>query len=173
MALNQRRVYYILSAIAASVIGILLHFLYDLFEGVISAIFSATNESVFEHLKLLFWPILAFMLINELIFRSRSFEKQTLFLLLSMALTIVLYYTYTGILGFSVTAIDILIYFISVTAFFLLSFLYERQAHEITKFAGAVSPIIIIVMITLMIAFTFNPPEIGLFQDPITGNYGL
>ena len=39
-------------------VGTLLHFLYDFFPYPFIAIFSATNESVFEHLKLFVYPML-------------------------------------------------------------------------------------------------------------------
>ena len=39
--------------------GSALHFLYDLWPNPLTAVFAPVNESVWEHLKLLFWPFLA------------------------------------------------------------------------------------------------------------------
>ena len=44
-----------------SLFGTVLHFLYDLLGGAAwVAPFSGVNESTWEHMKLLFWPMLAF-----------------------------------------------------------------------------------------------------------------
>ena len=49
--------------------GTLLHFLYDwLGEAVWVAPFSGVNESTWEHMKLLFWPMLLFALVQSLFF---------------------------------------------------------------------------------------------------------
>ena len=43
--------------IFTAVLGVLLHFLYDWTnESLVVALFSAVNESTFEHMKLLFFP---------------------------------------------------------------------------------------------------------------------
>ena len=39
--------------------GSALHFLYDLWPNPLTAVFAPVNESVWEHLKLLYWPFLA------------------------------------------------------------------------------------------------------------------
>ena len=51
--------YQILSIIFVCITGTLLHFTYEFFnENIFVAVFSAVNESVWEHLKLLFFPML-------------------------------------------------------------------------------------------------------------------
>ena len=49
----------------ASILGTFLHFLFDLSgQSVIAAIFSAVNESIWEHMKLIYCPMLLFALIE-------------------------------------------------------------------------------------------------------------
>ena len=49
---------------ATSLIGTILHFLYDwLGEAVWIAPFSSVNESTWEHMKLLFWPMFLYAII--------------------------------------------------------------------------------------------------------------
>lgn len=51
--------YQIISAIFVCIAGTLLHFTYEIFgKNNFIASFSAVNESVWEHLKLLFFPLL-------------------------------------------------------------------------------------------------------------------
>ena len=53
------RNYQLFSMIFAFILGILLHFTYELSnKNMLVAAFSAINESVWEHLKLLFFPML-------------------------------------------------------------------------------------------------------------------
>ena len=49
---------WILTAWITSLGGSALHFLYDWLPSPLTALFSPINESVWEHLKLLFWPML-------------------------------------------------------------------------------------------------------------------
>ena len=50
---------YILAFFLAAVAGTLLHFLYDWLPVPLVGLFAPVNESVWEHLKLLFWNVLA------------------------------------------------------------------------------------------------------------------
>lgn len=45
--------------LAAAAAGAALHFVYGLFPNMLTAAFSPVNESVWEHVKLLYWPYLA------------------------------------------------------------------------------------------------------------------
>ena len=58
---------------ATSLIGTILHFLYDwLGEAVWIAPFSSVNESTWEHMKLLFWPMFLYAIIESFFFRDRT-----------------------------------------------------------------------------------------------------
>ena len=59
MDISKIKRYQIISAIFVCISGTLLHFTYKIFgENKFVASFSAVNESVWEHLKLLFFPML-------------------------------------------------------------------------------------------------------------------
>ena len=54
-----------------SLLGTLLHFLYDWTgENIFAAPFSGVNESTWEHMKLLYWPLLLFAVIQSFFFRD-------------------------------------------------------------------------------------------------------
>ena len=58
--------------IFTAVAGTLLHFLYEwLGQAWWIAPFSGVNESVWEHMKLLFWPMAIFALVQSLIFDGK------------------------------------------------------------------------------------------------------
>lgn len=157
------------------VAGTLLHFLYDWTHSRIASVFSAVNESTWEHMKLLFFPMFAFA-----IFESAFFAKEyknfwcakLVGVLLGLIAIPILYYSYTGILGVSADWFNIVIFFIAAA----FSYTIETQLIK-NPSCIAVSPVIVIVVFCIITAlfmiFTFAPPEIPLFRDPLTGGYGL
>lgn len=158
-----------------SIAGTFLHFLYDLTgQNVIAGLFSAVNESIWEHMKLLFFPMFVFSLIA---YRQWG-EKQESFwcvqlagILLGLALIPVLYYTYTGILGVSADWFNVTIFFIAAAAaYWLETKLLERKFTCWISSRAAFALICVIGLI--FVVLTFFPPRIPFFQDPITGSYG-
>ena len=96
--------------------GTLLHFLYEWSGGsVLLAPFSGVNESTWEHMKLLFFPMLIFAVIEGLFFREwQGFWWMKLYgILFGLMLIPVLFYSYNGVIGKSPDWINISIFFIS------------------------------------------------------------
>ena len=165
-----------LGGFAATVLmGTVLHFLYDwLGEATWSAPFSGVNESTWEHMKLLFWPMLAFALVQ-----SRYFKDKVNFwciklkaILLGLSLIPIMFYTYNGAIGKSPDWINITIFFISAT----ISFIFEaRQLKKdvITCKNSNLALFLTFAIAFLFVLFTFYTPQIGIFKDPITGGYGI
>ena len=154
--------------------GTLLHFLYDwLGEAAWIAPFSGVNESTWEHMKLLFWPMFLFAITESFYFREREdfWCVKLRGISLGLLLIPVLFYTYNGVVGRSPDWINIAIFFLSAA----IAYLYEtRQFKNGTtpcnnpRWAIALLSFIAI----LFVVFTFATPEIGLFKDPLTGTYG-
>lgn len=96
------------------VAGVLLHFSYDWSnENNIVGIFSAVNESIWEHLKLIFFPMLITIIIGTIYYKEEYKNYlciKTKGLILSLLSIIILFYTYSGILGNNISVINILIY---------------------------------------------------------------
>lgn len=150
--------------------GTLLHFLYDLTgESALVAPFSAVNESTFEHMKLLFWPMLLFALLEGVHFRDRAdFACIKLRgIVLGLALIPILFYTYNGAVGRSPDWLNIAIFFIAAA----VAYLYETKAlrQEPKPCSARLATALLLVLALLFVVFTWNPPEIGLFRDPVTG----
>ena len=158
-----------------SLFGTLLHFLYDrLSESVLVAPFSGVNESTWEHMKLLFWPMLIFAAVQSFFFKDvRSFWCIKLRgLLLGLTLIPVLFYTYNGVIGRSPDWINIAIFFISAA----LTYIYETRlwGKGTVKCKSPRTAVFVLCLIAaLFVIFTFKTPEIGVFRDPITGSYGI
>ena len=157
--------------------GTLLHFLYDwLGEAVWIAPFSGVNESTWEHMKLLFWPMLAFAAVQSFFFKDRGdfWCIKLRGILLGMLLIPVIFYTYNGAVGRSPDWLNIAIFFLSAAAASLLEarlFLAESTSRPGVSKRVAVAVLWGIGL--LFILWTFFPPTLGLFRDPLTGTYGI
>ena len=155
--------------------GTLLHFLYDWLGGAVSvAPFSGVNESTWEHMKLLFWPMFIFALVHSLFFCDREdfWCIKLRAILLGLILIPIIFYTYNGVIGISPDWINIAIFFISAA----ISYLYEfRELKNGTLKCKnpKISFALLCIIAALFIAFTFYTPKIGIFKDPITGTYGI
>ena len=154
-------------------LGTFLHFFFELTGGnKIAGIFSAVNESTWEHLKLLFFPYLIFA-IAEYYAVGRNyrgfFKVKAAGIIIGMLSITALFYTYSGIIGKNFAVIDVLIFIISAG----ISSLYSYKFIEKSK-GGNIAGLIIFAVFSVMFAvFTFYPPNIALFLDPISLSYGI
>ena len=155
--------------------GTLLHFLYDWTgESPWVAPFSGVNESTWEHMKLLFWPMFIFAVVQSFFFQDRKefWCIKLRGILLGLTLIPVLFYTYNGVIGKSPDWINIAIFFVSAA----VAYLYETRLFHRTN-VPCLSPKLAIGILLLMAilfgVFTFATPEFGVFKDPLTGEYGL
>ena len=155
--------------------GTLLHFLYDwLGEAVWIAPFSGVNESTWEHMKLLFWPMLAFAIVQSFFFKDRGdfWCIKLRGILLGMLLIPVIFYTYNGAVGSSPDWLNIAIFFVAAAGVYVYEArLFESGGVKCGSPSRAVAALVGLAV--LFAVFTFVMPEIGLFRDPLTGGYGI
>ena len=152
--------------------GTILHFLYGWTGGSIwAAPFSGVNESTWEHMKLLFWPLFLFALVQRLFFRGQeNFWSVKLWgTLLGLLLIPVLFYTYNGAFGKSPDWVNIAIFYISAGAVFL----FEGRPFKNLSRSARLAFIALCLIGMLFVIFTFVPPRLPLFQNPVTGEYGI
>ena len=155
--------------------GTIAHFLYDWTgESILVSPFSGVNESTWEHMKLLFWPLFVVALVQRWFMKDRTsyWCVKLAEILLGLLLIPVLYYTYNGALGRSPDWINIAIFYISAA----LVFLFERWAFRKARLRCK-NPWLALAAICLLglafVIFTFAPPGIPLFRDPLTMTYGI
>lgn len=159
-----------------AVLGTVLHFVFDWTGGsVVAALVSAVNESIWEHLKLLYYPMLAFSFIEYAAWGKQRQDFWCVKLvgtLVGLALIPALYYTYTGSLGVSADWFNVTIFFLAAAfVYWLETKLFQRTAQcRLNPKAALVAMICIGILFTVL---TFMPPRIPLFRDPVTGSYGF
>ena len=156
--------------------GTLLHFVYKWSGGSpLVGAFSAVNESVWEHLKLIVVPMLLFGAYEYLNYgrKQRNFIPiRVLSILLGITIIVTVFYTYTGIFGSNCTLVDILLFLVAAFAAYRLSAKMLRTEQFSSEGARVFAVIGLLILITCFALFTFNPPHINLFRDPTTGLFG-
>ena len=150
----------------------ILHFLYDWTKSFFTAPFSAVNESTWEHMKLLFFPMFIFSLIQSYFFYvfSNFWCIKLIGILAGLILIPILFYTINGIFGKTPDFINIAIFFISAATVFILETFLFKNYHCCNS--PYIAFLIICFVGLLFILFTFLTPDIPLFKDPVTNTYG-
>ena len=153
--------------------GTLLHFLYDwTHQSLWAAPFSGVNESTWEHMKLLYFPLFLFAVVQYFFFRQPNFWWVKLGgTFLGLVLIPVLFYTYKGVLGFNLDWINISIFFISAAVGFIYEtrkFIENKAENNNTLYFA-----FYVFVGVLFVVFTFYTPKLGIFSDPLTNSYGL
>ncbi len=158
-----------------SLAGTLLHFLYDwLRESAWVAAFSGVNESTWEHMKLLFWPMFIYAVVQSFFFKDiETFWCVKLRgILLGLSLIPVLFYTYNGVIGKSPDWLNITIFFVSAaTAYIYETRLFNNPKMRCRSPKAALGALCVIAV--LFVIFTFFTPTLAIFRDPITNGYGI
>ena len=149
-----------------TIFGTLLHFFYEWSGGNIAVgLFSPVDESVWEHLKLLFFPMLALTLWDYFVSNKRNsgfLPARVAGIVAGMFFIVTAYYTITGVIGKNIDWLNIVIYFAGVA----VAFLTERKFRQKGNCYNSALAVIVLVTIAILFAvFTFITPKIGLFES--------
>ena len=157
--------------------GTLLHFAYEWSgESLPAAVLGSVNESVWEHMKLLVMP--AFLFTAVQVWRLGESHPnisavRAVTIPLGALLIPVLYYTYTGALGIQVTWINIAIFYVATAVLFWVDWRLLRTGMSGSGWGQLLGLMILWGVVFVFVWCTFCPPELPLWQDPVTGGYGL
>lgn len=159
------------------ILGTLLHFTYEWSgRNLFVASFSAVNESVWEHLKLAFFPMIIAAIIEYFFVKdevNNYVEAKTIGIFTAISFIVVLFFTYSGIIGTSIIVIDILIFIASIILGEYVAYKLMKREDESTYITEILSIIILVFLLICFIVFTYLPPEVNLFRDVIKGVYGI
>ena len=156
-------------------LGALLHFVFEWSGGspVVGAV-ASVNESVWEHFKQGFWPMLLYALIELRYLRGYTknlWPAKAVAVYLIPTLTALVFYAYTAITGEEILLVDISIFAVAITIGQLVSYRIMR-AGELPGYVSAISLALIALLAFILIFFTFYPPHLPIFRDH-SGIYGL
>jgi len=146
--------------------GFALHFVYNWLPNPVTALIAPVNESLWEHGKLLFWPLTA----AALYLGGRDREARTarfISALIASIFVIAVGYAYHILLRGESLAVDIALYVIAMAlGFWLPNALWPLARKGIWQKAAVA---LVCVMGALFVWFTFYPPESVIFADLTQG----
>lgn len=177
--MNKKKILFsqIIVTIVSIILGILLHFAYEWSNlNKFVAVFSAVNESTWEHLKLAFYPMIIVGIIQAFFIYKESnnyLEAKAVGIFTAISLIVIFFYAYTGIIGTNYAIINILIFVVSVIVGEYIAYRMMISKNESSFLSKLLSIIILIYLLVCFIIFTYNTPRINFFKDPVTGKYGL
>lgn len=96
--------------------------------------------------------------------------SKTLGIIISILFIIISFFTYSGIIGTNYAFINILLFIISIIIGEYIT--YKLTVNNLTCI-NFYSILILLTLVFLFISFTFNPPKINIFKDPIDNSYGI
>jgi hypothetical protein len=161
-------------------LGALLHFTFELSGGWRPlGIISAVNESVWEHLKLVFWPALIWSIVEFFFVRRQSQDARPNFMFakaigawLMTLVIVVIFYSYTAFTGDSILVVDLSSFVIAILIGQIVSYKLWT-CLKVSRVFNLFGWAMLIIGVVLFAVFTFFPPVAGIFQDPVTGGYGI
>lgn len=164
----------IFSTLFTMILGTLLHFTFAWSNNnLFVAGFSSINESTWEHLKLLFFPMLLTIIISFFWLENdfpRYLCAKTIGIISAILFTIIFFFTYTGILGSNIAFLNIASFFVAV----LLGEFITYKVFTSNSFCNSkIAFIALAILLLCFVIFTYFPPQINLFKDPLTGQFGI
>ena len=163
--------------IPLGLLGSVLHFLFDWTRhNRFVALFSAVNESYWEHIKIAIWPV---FFLQVVIFASggyqyTSFIPAATISLYSIPVSMVgLVFVYKAVTKKNILWLDISIFFVCI-AIAQSSFVLILEQLDASQGTVVMATLFLFGLIVAFLLFTLRPPrEPDVFLDPIKKDYGL
>lgn len=159
--------YILVSSIIIFVLNFPAHFIYDITKSDILGIFFPTNESIFQHMKMIYTTFFIFYLILFIVRRKFKYENIFLTNLVSSISTIAFFLTiYLPIynrFGESMIFTFILLFIAIIFGQYIGYIFLDRKNY---KSVNILSIILITIIFIIFGYLTFNPIENRLFWDP-------
>lgn len=171
--LKTTRIY---AVIGIFILSFISHFIFELYPNILLSIFFPVNESIWEHMKILFTSILIYSIIDKIILNKKKIEYNNFYLqafitaIISIPLYLIIYLPIYSILGENII--------ISITLLLIIYIIIQYISYKLlTKNKIEISPIIITILIIITyIIFTYltyYPPNNYLFYDILNDTYGI
>lgn len=165
----------VLSILFITVFGCLFHFTYGIFRrNKFVAIFSATNESTWEHIKIgltgfLLWTAIDYSLYGEM---NNYWVAKAASLLVFIIMIPVLFYSIMAVMKKHVVWVSILEFLVAIILGQML-FNGILLAGNCANWVFYLAFFVLFMILGAYIIFTWVQPKCELFRDPRNGKYGL
>ena len=166
----------LIGIIVTCLLAPLFHFIYEWSgSNYFVGMFSAVNESVWEHSKIIYFPFLFYAIAEYFIVKpdfKRFWASKAVALAFLPLVMMAFFYTYTGIFGVELLIVDIISTLVWLFFAFLISYNLYKSQRRLEVFFGWFA-VLFILLLAVELLFTAFPPGIPLFRDSNTGLYGF
>ena len=163
-----------IGAVFGIVVGSADHFLYDRTGWIGASVFSPINESPWEHLKLYFFPVMLFMIVEWFFVddKAKLLFTKTVQVLAGTGFILVFFYGYTTLFHLDSVWVDIGSFIVAMIGGYWLSYriLASDRVPKMPAWPWATALVVIFLVFQLM---TWSPPHVPVFFDPPTSTYGI
>lgn len=171
------RLYHLIGFIVLCAVSVPMHFVYGwLGDNHFVGYFAPINESIWEHLKLAFWPTLLWWVIGYFVFRNSKkikalpwFYASFFSLITSPIIIVSYYYVFTAGLDIVSPTLNIVSLFVGFLVGQLLALHLYRYTGKPNKIGFALMFLIVLVYGAMLIFLTYNAPDLPLFIPPSAG----
>ena len=166
--LNLKKI--IINTIFIFIVCSIFHFIYNLIPSFITAIFFPVNESIWEHLKLIFTSTIFYTLISNIYYKDKNvFLIGYLRGMLTIIILLILYLPLRKLFG-EVMIITLSILFISIL---LSEIIINKLIKKDYSILNTISIFLIIINFIIFTYLTYNPYKSYLFYDTESNKYGI
>ncbi|MFV0249959.1 MAG: DUF6512 family protein [Bacilli bacterium] len=166
----------IIAIVLTFFLSFISHFLYEIFPNQFFLIFFPVNESIWEHMKMLYTTILLYGIFDYLVLLKYNikFNNFMLSLIISSVLSISIYLSiYLPHRNFINDSMIIILFLLLVVIIIIEVIKYFILKFKRIKYETIFSTILIIIIYIVMGYLTYHPILNFLFLDPLNNTYGL
>ncbi len=164
----------VISSIIIFLLNFPLHFLYDFLPSFITSMLAPVNESIFEHMKMIFSSFWMGAIVYSLFDRKKDFFHILFSFLISsivciglfLLIYIPIYMMFKENLLVTIILLFISIFFSQIVCYYILNL-------PKIKYQKWFSLGILVFSYLIIFYFTYYPPTTSFFEDPKTNSYGL
>lgn len=171
----NKKILKIIGVIIAFILCFPFHFLYDKFPCFLTSIFAPVNESIWEHMKLLFGSIIVSGIIQKLIIIYRKGKVNNICFsnfigaLLSIPIFLILFLPIYFIIGENfILTISIMLLTIILSEIISYKIMNQKDFNMENK-----TIIFVIIIYSIFTLLTYFPLKNVLFIDPTNNTYGI
>lgn len=175
MRLNLKKMI-LINTVIMFIISFLVHFVYELLPNNVFAIFFPVNESIWEHMKMLYTTVLLSGIIEYFIMKKNNIDnhnfllvtylKSILIIPIYLVIFLPIYYNIGENMVVAIGTMLISMVVINILGYFLL------QTKEI-RYQKIITIFLIIFTYIVMGILTFKAPRMDLFFDTEKEKYGI
>lgn len=162
--------------ILAFLLSFPIHFIYDIFPSFFTSIIAPVNESIWEHMKIIYTSILLSSIIEYFIYKKKRYDTNNFFISIpiSSILGIIFYLViYLLIDLFIPHSFFIAIFIMLITYIFsnIISYIILNKKEIPNQKELGIS--LILISYIVFTHLTYYPPKSYMFIDQITKTYGI